>query len=266
MRGNPDNLIQLYNLTRGWERAEGALYYGKQKHRLQQRADVSSLPLESVVAAFCALSPNNAEATNYRALDTCIGITTGKLSPDSRVIAYTPNKVKALTILRGAPVLDVLHGRKVTAFYHNTMNPDDSSHITVDGHMLGAWCGKRFALRREACIRGDKEYDQISKDFKEGAECFRVAAPKFQATLWLAWKRIHRILYSPQLKLGLEESQMGLTNGQPHSSRTSFRSEDGASITSAKATLSIPAGQQRLELKETPRLIELWQNDCWGVL
>jgi hypothetical protein len=42
-----------------------------------------------------------------------------------------------MAILKGAPIDETLRGRKVYAFYRNTMNPEDGEWVTVDGHMLG---------------------------------------------------------------------------------------------------------------------------------
>jgi hypothetical protein len=202
MRGNPDNLQILYERSLEYERTDGSLYYDNQRNRLRARAEGSGLTLGPVIAAFAALSPNNAEATNYRALDTCLDIISGVLPEAAPVIAYPLNKVKALAILRGASIEDTLKGRKVYAFYRNTLDPEDEEFITIDGHMLGAWTGRRFTLRRDAEIKSS-EYPVISNHFRSAASCYQLSAPKFQATLWLAWKRIHRILWTPpQLSFG----------------------------------------------------------------
>lgn len=200
MTGNIDNLIGLYNETRPWERKEGYQYYDLQRGRLSKRAEANNLELERVIAAFAVLSPNNAESTNYRALDTCIEICKGRLPYDARVIAYPLNKVKALNILFGEPIMDNLKGQKVTSFYWNTLDPDNNEIVTVDGHMYGAWINRRLVLRREAEIKS-KDYKLACRDFQEAAARFQISTPRFQATLWLAWKRKHKILYQPQLNL-----------------------------------------------------------------
>lgn len=184
MRGSLENLISLYN-----------------------GADAARLPVRSVIGAFVALSPNASELSNYAALDQCIRITNREVPVDAPVRAYPLNRQKALHILGGAEPEWVLGGLKVRAFYFNTLNPDCSEHVTVDGHMLGAWCNQRLVLRRHAQIHGKKEYEAIVKDFQTASSCQNISAPRFQAILWLAWKRKHRILYNPQLKFEWEENQ-----------------------------------------------------------
>jgi hypothetical protein len=242
MRGNSNNLMKVYAQSLDYERADGAVYYDRQRERLQRRSDAAGLPLATVVAAFAALSPNNAESTNYRALDTCLGILSGSLPKDSPVIAYPPNRIKAMAILKGAPIDETLRGRKVYAFYRNTMNPEDGEWVTVDGHMLGAWTGVRLILRREAEIKSS-EYPHIAEDFRSAASCHNLSAPRFQATVWLAWKRIHRILWTPpQLSFWSPELEYARPRG--------FRERDGQST--LRATSSTQAVQRHLEFPEEP--------------
>jgi hypothetical protein len=204
MRGSADNLLRVFTQARPWELIDGQQYYDRQRMKLERRADGAALPLTAVVAAFCALSPNNSEKSTYRALDTCLGIVDGRFPEHTKVISYTPNRTKALALLRGAPIKDTLRGRKVTAFYHNTLDSRDNRWVTVDGHMLGAWCAQRLVLRREALVKAS-EYPIISDHFRSAAECYKLPAPQFQATLWLVWKRINRILWNGQMCFSWEE-------------------------------------------------------------
>lgn len=229
-RGSQGNLIQLWHQTKDWERKDGFLYYDRQRERLTLLAKEYKRQTAAVIAAFCALSPNNAESTNYTALRTCLDILAGRLPGTARVIAYTANKTKALAILRGAKIEEVLRGRKVYSFFRNTIDPDDGRFITVDGHMLGAWCNRRFILRREAEI-SKGEYYLICEHFREAAQCLHIPAPRLQSTLWMAWKRINKILYNPQMSLQLEEYMSPPLNGS--------HAKDGQST--AKGTSYTPA-------------------------
>lgn len=200
MRGNSQNLIDLYEQSDAIERQTGMAYYDRQRERLAAWADGGRLPLRAVIGAFVALSPNTSEAQNYKSLDRCIKIVNGQLPPESKIVGYPLNRQKALYILRGAEPEIILGGLKVRAFFFNTLDPDDSRQVTVDGHMLGAWCKTRLVLRRNAQIHGKREYAAIVEDFQKASSCYNIPAPRFQAILWLAWKRINRILYTSQLK------------------------------------------------------------------
>lgn len=207
-RGRVSNIWKVYLEATPWERQDGHAYYDEQRWRMQSRTR-PGITLEMVTAAFCALSPNSSESGNYHALDTCIDIATGGLPPDSKVRAYGTNTAKALRILRGEYILDVLSGLKVTSFYYNTIDPDDSRHVTIDGHMLSVWVGQRLVLKREAEIRS-QEYPAICNDYRQAAKDADTSAPRFQATVWLTWKRLNRILYNPQLKFDYGNQHVGI--------------------------------------------------------
>lgn len=198
MRGSTDNLIQVYRQARNWELQEGAEYYHRQRARLARRAVDAGLSLQPIAAAFAALSPNNTEKTTYIGLDTCLDIVAGRLPEDSKVTAYGRNRTKAMAILRGASIEDTLSGLKVNAFYQNTINPLNDNFITIDGHMLGAWVGKRLVLKRGAQIKNAAEYHLISSDFRSAAQQCNLPAITFQATLWLTWKRLNKVNWSEQ--------------------------------------------------------------------
>lgn len=216
--GSESNLRKLWAMSTDGERYDGATYYDNQRSRLLERAHHYRLPETAVIAAFAALSPNNSEKITYLALDICLGIHNGQYDPHYKVPAYGPNRIKALALLRGGPVLQILKGQKVTSFYFNTLDPN-GNHVTVDGHMLGAWMGRRVLLKRFSEIR-KAEYSIISDHFRSAANWASLSVPKFQATLWLTWKRVNRILHSPQYQFEWESS--------PLTSRTSSPLEDGA--------------------------------------
>jgi len=217
-RGNADNLLFLYAQANRFEVTDGYVYYDRLQENMRVRSNIFTSDPDSaywqhVAGAFAALSPNSSESGNYHALDTCLGMVTGNLPAGSPVRAYPNNRIKAMRILLGEHPTGVIGGLKVTSFYNSIVEPD-GEHVTVDGHMLGAWCGRRFALNgrnsrrmnpgaryEEARILGKSEYAQIEDDFRAAARSVDITVPRFQSTVWLVWKRLHRILYEPQLPL-----------------------------------------------------------------
>ncbi len=179
---------------------EGSIYYARQRERLARRAHSACLPEESVIGAFVALSPNQNEKTNYNALDLCIKIHLGQLPQDARVSAYPLNRAKALRILSGENPRDILGGKKVRAFYFNTLDPEKSTEVTVDGHMKNAWLNRPgVTLKDRRSNINDTQYERIAQDFREAAFVTCTKSTDFQATVWLTWKRINRILWDPQI-------------------------------------------------------------------
>lgn len=196
-RRNLDNLLRLYDRADAEDRAEGRIYYPRQLERLERRAGPANLPLTAVAGAFAALSPNNAEKTNYIALDIAIRVVSGELPESAGIPAYPINRTKALRILRGEEPGIVLKGNKVRSFYYNTIDPN-TSEVTIDGHMFNAWRDRVTVLHSRELNFGDGQYARIASDFRAAAFWVGLRAPEFQATLWLTWKRVNRILWNPQ--------------------------------------------------------------------
>lgn len=201
MRGNAANLLNLYSQARPIDIQEGTTYYDRQSHRISTRAAAYDTSPDRAIAAFAVLSPNNAENQNYRALEVCLRIVTGDLPTDHPTPCYPINKFKALALLVGGEVSKYVVGQKVRSFYHNTLDPDDNHHVTIDGHMLGAWIGRRVKMKdREASI-GRMEYEWARRDMVAVGEVVGLSGPRLQAVLWLVWKRVNGVLYDPQMRL-----------------------------------------------------------------
>lgn len=203
------NFLRLFEQSQPWEVETGFHYYDRQREKIRYAGRDHTLSTGQLVGAFAALSPNSSESNNYQALRTCLAIVSGELPESARVIGYTPNKVKALKILRGGLPLDILGGRKVRAFFHNTMNPNDGDVLTIDGHMYNIWTNQRRRLKAERRPGRDKAetvphigqklYESISDELRASARHAGMKGPRFQAVLWITWKRVHNIVYSPVL-------------------------------------------------------------------
>jgi hypothetical protein len=196
-KADPENFRAVYEQSTEWECRSGFVYYEGQFKRCEIRALENDLPIKSVVGAFCALSPNNSEKNTYKSLDACIAFRLGRPTRLT-VSAYQANFKKAMSILHGEDPLNVLGGSKVVSFYHNTMNPDDSKYVTIDGHMVSVYQGERLRMKRVAGI-SSKDYDVISNGLRVVAETLEIPAPRLQSILWITWKRMNRILWNPQL-------------------------------------------------------------------
>lgn len=196
------NLLRVYFEATTWERSRGMIYYDHQREKILQWTEELQLPVENKVGAFCVLTPNNSERTTYRDLYVCVDIVLGRRPENTGVGSWPVNKTKALRLLRGEDPASVIGGRKVTAFYYNTLNPEDSSHVTIDGHLYGCWKGTRVLMRNVPYL-GKGVYEEISNDLRSAAAKVGIPAPKFQSTLWITWKRIHQVLHKPQLDFGV---------------------------------------------------------------
>ncbi len=205
VEGSYLNLLRVYYQSDQYERDTGYRYYEQQRWRLLNIADQFGFSHSTVIGAFAVLSPSSAEAGNYRALVTCCRIARGEVPEHTKVISYSANKAKAITILRSGYVFPTLSGPKVTAFYYSTLDPDYSNNVCIDGHMVNAWTGTPRPLALAIPTR--KDYKFLQSELNSAAGRVFMPGPRFQAIIWLAWKRINRIVWSPQLTFEFTHSR-----------------------------------------------------------
>jgi hypothetical protein len=191
-----ENLYRVWVSCSPWEIASGHDYYPRQRDRLGAIAAREGVPLATVVGMFAALSPNNTEDGTYRGVVAMLHSGYG-----AKVTTYLPNRLKAEWIRCGKPPLDVLGGRKVRSFYRNTMDPEDPTVVTVDGHMYSCWKGRRVVLTDAAHKLDDRLYTRVESDVQLLASLTGQIPCRLQSTLWARWRRIHRILSPDQLSL-----------------------------------------------------------------
>jgi hypothetical protein len=197
------NLYRVYLVCRPWEVELGTGYFMWQRERLAAIGRREGFGLEAVVGIFAAISPNNTEDGTYRGTVAIL-----RHGMEARVSTYTRNREKAVRIRNGEHPLDVLRGRKVTSFYHNTVYPENRAVVTVDGHMYNAWRGKRWALTDAAHKMDNKAYDRVERDVKVLAGMLGLAPCQLQSVVWAKWRRVHGILTSDQLVLTGWEDMM----------------------------------------------------------
>lgn len=191
-----ENLYRVWASCSPWEVAAGHNYYPRQRDRLGAIAAREGVSLATTVGMFAALSPNNTEDGTYRGVVAMLRYGYG-----TKVTTYLPNRLKAEWIRCGKPPLDVLGGRKVRSFYLNTMDPEDPAVVTVDGHMLSCWRGRRIVLTDAAHKLDDRLYTRVESDIKLLASLTGHIPCRLQSTLWSRWRRIHGILSTTQLPL-----------------------------------------------------------------
>lgn len=203
-----ENLLKWYALADDIDRREGGLAYQRYHELMQLIARKHSVELHRVVAAFVALSPNNAYVENVRSLLSCLrGLEAGV--PDDKIVVttYKHCRERALLYLRGTPFLDHAKGLKTRAFYANVLDPENSRDVTVDGHMWGVWVDQPLTMK-EAKVP-DKKYRQVETAVQLLASAVRRRPHEVQATLWFARKRVLRVLYKDQLSLFAGDDQWG---------------------------------------------------------
>lgn len=180
------------------DRGEGMTAYLRYRWTLSRLAAHYGAELPGTVAAFAALSPNNDYMGNLRSTATLLKARAEGI-PFERctVSTYRACARRAWDYLDGIPFLERTKGPKTRAFYQNILDPWDPEPVTIDGHMFGLWAGQRLTMKQVVRLR--IPYDRVADDFRSFAGRNGILPCQLQATLWFTWKRIHRVIYSPQL-------------------------------------------------------------------
>ena len=178
LRATPEDYVQ------------GMSAYQDYHNILKAVAETEGLPLNRVVAAFAALSPNTRIESNFKALFSLVkGYKQGLFPEDINTFGYHHAKRRAYSYLCGGKEFTALKtAPKTRAFYHNLLNPESALYVTVDGHAYNIWKGKRQPLKDVRMKKG--VYVQISQDYKEVAQKTGLLPHQVQAITWYAWRNI----------------------------------------------------------------------------
>jgi hypothetical protein len=199
------NIAQVYEQASPWEIEDGKIYYFLQRDKcLNIGAKYNFKGIAELAAMFAALSPNNDELGNYRDLEKVLQAYCDRVGPPI-VSSYPINSKKAYRIASGEMPDAVLRGKKVINFWKNTLDPSDDYPVTIDGHIVSVWAGRRLLLRRrsdsrETAVITPKTYDKIADHCRVFAKRVKLRPNQVQSICWLTWKRVNNIRYSPQLK------------------------------------------------------------------
>lgn len=160
--------------------AEGLAWYTREHERILGLPEVAGRDSTSVFAATAILSPGISWDWNLRSLQAiCNGVTKG-------LPAYASNVKKAQLALDRPDLAEALvGGKKVTAFFNNLRDPNNSKSVTVDRHILRTlW--PRYSLETLGKWVGrEGTYESITKAFQEVANAYNLYPHQVQATVWV---------------------------------------------------------------------------------
>jgi hypothetical protein len=196
------NLQRMLDLADDHDRAEGRMAYVRYHQVMRLFAEEYGFDLDRTTAAFVALSPNNDYFGNLRSLASLLhGINQGWNLRDITISTYNHCRDRAFNYATGIEeFLTPGRGRKITAFYHNIVNPFGDEHVTVDGHMVCCYHGFDKPMK-DAKVRGAKHYAEIQDAVKAVSQIAGMLPHEAQATMWFTRKRLAGIKYKAQLEL-----------------------------------------------------------------
>jgi hypothetical protein len=173
---------------------EGRLSYFRYNEVLRGLADFYSVDFAKCVAVFAALSPNSDYQGNLRSTASVLAGWRDGVDPTRiRVVTYNHCRDRAFTYLNGVDFLATVGGKKIRSFYLNILNPMDPEPVTIDGHAVNIWSGRRVALKAVASTSFN--YSAVAFDYRTAAARIGLLPNQVQAITWFTWKRIHNIYY-----------------------------------------------------------------------
>jgi hypothetical protein len=189
------NLLACYYRANTVDIHEGLNWYSNAHLLAIKFADEYNLSIQQSCGVIAALSPGTRWEVNIRDAETLIseyhlkGLRGRKLSTVG--VYGRKNTIKAINILDGIEPLDVLGGNKVRSFYANILNPNDSSHVTVDRH--AKCCALGLKSEQNSLVR-NSEYEYLSEHFRRASRKVNLNVCDFQAICWVTWRRLNGVL------------------------------------------------------------------------
>lgn len=204
--GEPPRELKPYqyrrNISRVLAQAEAPeVNYGRTWYRdaHQYAGDIGaefgvSLPASAGVIA--VLSPGTEWSINKRDARQMLAETVAGKSPSFGYASYGQNVIKARNIveldLRDEDYSGFIRGPKVTAFWNNILDPDNTSLVTVDFHAYSIAHNWRFT--RTTVPKFSKTiYNRIALAYSEVAKASGYKPHELQAITWLTHKRINAL-------------------------------------------------------------------------
>jgi hypothetical protein len=196
MTGSVRDIIKTLNRADAVDIDEGRLSYFRYNEVLRNLAAFYSVGFAETVAVFAALSPNSDYQGNLRSTATVIkGWKAGVDVERIRVVTYNHCRDRAFEYLNGVSFLETVKGKKIRSFYLNILNPMDPEPVTIDGHAVNIWRGRRMNLKEVAGPKGRFNYNEVARDYRSAAIRVGLLPNQVQAITWFTWKRVHSILF-----------------------------------------------------------------------
>jgi hypothetical protein len=181
-----------HDLASPADKAKGKLWYRTVHERAAALADETGLSIAQVCGVISALSPACEFGLNLRQAEAlCRQWAEGGPLDEVVLSTYGKQQAKAKRIVslaghHTAADVGLLLGKralKTLAFFYNILNPDESTSVTIDVHIIASMdFSGQFVQGALWC------YNRISKAFQAVAEELRLRPCELQAIVWLAYK------------------------------------------------------------------------------
>jgi hypothetical protein len=190
------NMVKVCNQSRLYEFDAGVYYWHLMNKQMIE--EVGEENLRVYAGLFCALSPNNAEKNNWKDVRYVYGQLSKGMELDvvnAPIHTYKHTLHKCVKIWKHrdneASIWVILGGTKTQSMFLNIVDPYDEKTVTVDGHMVSCYQGKKLTMDNAGIDQ--HSYNVIGGVIKEIAREKGLIGNQVQAILWLTWRRLNRV-------------------------------------------------------------------------
>lgn len=179
-----NNILRIWNLTDETERYD---WYANANKLAEIMANNNDTTKAKAVGVIAALSPLKTWEQNLKiARDFLLTGTAGHMG-------QFVNKAIQIVNSDGSDetILDILRGRKISAFYLNILYPNKANNVTIDRHALSVALGYWVS---------DEDYAGMTAgQYQFFVQCYILAAMKadttpltMQSATWVKWRKIKK--------------------------------------------------------------------------
>lgn len=185
-RKSINSILRFYSEATDNEIEDGKQWYFNANDWASELSKNTNSGLSSVVGILAALSPACSWEVNKRNTTDFILWKQGLISRP-KLSTYGQFVNKATAIWEGGEPEKVLNGKKITAFYHNILNPHAEEKVCIDRHAYKVATG---SLKGGGVRITPKQYEIIQEAYRRTAETIGLIPNQIQAITWVTYKRI----------------------------------------------------------------------------
>lgn len=179
-----DNILRVYRESSNEDRTNGFEWYDFAQKFAQELSEKYEITLQQACGVISALSPRNKWEKNLiDATNMCSAHWQGIGLESVTVSTFRSNRAKAIRILNGEPVHEVITGRKTWAFYNNILDPSQD-HITIDFHAANI-CDWEIGAKSIS----KKQYQVYCEAYLNVSKLLNIHPCILQAITWTTWRR-----------------------------------------------------------------------------
>lgn len=177
-----NNIKKVFNRATMDQLRYGMSWYPYASMVASNMANTYDITKEQACGVISALSPNNKWERNLKDAWAIIEAYFKGDPWQVKVCTYNTNKGKAIRILKGEPIDQVLKGQKTWSFYNNILDPG-SPFVTIDFH-----ANDIFHMSKNSPSLTKKRYKDISQAYIDTAHELGIRPTELQAVTWVVWR------------------------------------------------------------------------------